>query len=106
MINGCYAKQGTLRVVDSASSQCKSGETALSWNTAGPPGPKGDAGPQGPTGNQGPQGQQGPTGPTGAIGLQGQQGPQGPEGPAYHPGYEVAWGWGVPLPALERPSTA
>jgi hypothetical protein len=75
VIKGCYAKKdGTLRVIDAASSQCKPTESALSWNQKGP---KGDPGPQGPRGYDG---QTGPTGPAGADGLPGQEGPQGDTG--------------------------
>ena len=71
VISGCYAKRdGALRVID-ASTSCKSGESALNWNQAGP---------QGPQGQQGQQGAQGP---------QGQTGPQGPQGPAGVSGYEL-----------------
>jgi hypothetical protein len=52
VITGCYTTTGTLkgslRVIDAQAGQtCKSGETRLTWNQAGPIGP---AGPQGPTG--------------------------------------------------------
>jgi hypothetical protein len=44
-IHGCYVKSGgTLRVIDDAVTPCKSGETSLNWNTAGPPGPPGLSG--------------------------------------------------------------
>jgi hypothetical protein len=56
VVSACYAKAGDLRVIDAeAGAQCKSGETALSWNQQGP---KGDPGPQGPTG---PKGDRGPS---------------------------------------------
>ena len=46
-ISGCYAKKdGSLRVID-ATTQCRSGENALTWNQTGPQGPKGDAGAEG-----------------------------------------------------------
>ena len=87
-ISGCYAKKdGSLRVIDSTA-QCKSGETALSWNQAGPQGLKGDPGPQGPKGDPGPQGQPGPKGDTGPVGAAGPRGPQGPAGSFTAPGYE------------------
>jgi hypothetical protein len=92
VITGCYAKAtGTLRVIDTSSAQCKAGESALTWNQAGPQGPKGDAGPQGPKGDTGPQGPQGPKGDVGPLGLQGPPGPQGPQGPISSPGYVEAF---------------
>jgi len=75
VIYGCYTKStGTIRIIDRSVTNCKTGETSISWNQAGV---------QGPTGSQGPQGAQGPQGPqgdTGAAGSQGSQGPQGPQG--------------------------
>jgi hypothetical protein len=77
LVSGCYSKKdGTLRVIDSSTGQCKIGEAALNWNQTGPQGPKGDAGPAGPQGTQGPQGAQGPQGGNGPTG------PQGPPGPS------------------------
>jgi len=38
---GCYAKSGSLRLVDPPATQCKAGEVAVSWNIAGQPGPPG-----------------------------------------------------------------
>ena len=65
VITACYSNGGGgLRVVDTeAGASCRNGETALSWNQAGPLGP------------------QGPIGPTGAVGPAGPAGPQGPQGP-------------------------
>jgi hypothetical protein len=90
VIHACYATQnGQLRVVDNQ--KCRSDESALNWNAAGPQGPAGPAGPagaQGPAGPAGPAGAQGPAGPAGPAGAQGpagpagQQGPPGPQGPA------------------------
>ena len=104
VINGCYAKNGELRVIDTdAGEKCKKNEAEISWNqgakgdtgATGPQGPKGDTGatgatgPQGPkgdtgatgaTGPQGPQGLKGDTGATGATGATGPQGPQGLKG--------------------------
>src|SRR2546423_12161719 len=66
VIRGCYAKKdGPLRVIDAAASQCKPSESALSWNQRGQ---KGARGPQGPGGYDG---QTGPPGPAGADGLPG-----------------------------------
>jgi hypothetical protein len=65
VIRGCYAKSGgTLRVIDASVTDCKAGETALSWSQQGQPGPKGDPGqPGGP----GPQGEQGEPGVAGGL---------------------------------------
>ncbi len=39
VISGCYSNgSGTLRVIDTSSSQCTSKETAISWNQQGVPG--------------------------------------------------------------------
>jgi Collagen triple helix repeat (20 copies) len=77
-IYACVLRDGTLRIVADAS-QCKKGETLLTWNIMGPQGP---AGPTGAIGPAGPQGPEGPQGPAGAIGPAGPQGPDGPQGPA------------------------
>jgi Collagen triple helix repeat (20 copies) len=74
VIDACYTKSGTLRVVDPAVSTCGKYETPLAWNVQGPRGEAGPQGPQGPTGEIGPQGPQGPQGPMGETG------PQGPSG--------------------------
>ena len=51
VIHGCYKNgSGDLRVVDLATSSCKSNETSLLWNQAGA------LGPQGPQGRQRPRG--------------------------------------------------
>jgi hypothetical protein len=73
IIEACMKSNGEIRIVDAAGN-CKSNETALSWNVIGP------VGPQGPQGDPGPQGPEGPTGPTGP------QGPPGPTGPQGAPG--------------------
>ena len=79
VINACYTKSGgTLHVIDRSVTNCKSGETALSWDAQGTPGPQG---PVGETGATGPAGPQGATGAQGATGPQGSTGPQGPAGP-------------------------
>jgi hypothetical protein len=72
-IHACYQKPGLLtnpgavRVIDKEAGQnCRSNETALQWNQAGP---KGD---------QGPTGAFGPPGPKGEPGAVGQTGPAGP----------------------------
>jgi len=57
VIYGCYSNSnGTLRVIDNSTTQCKSNETALNFNQTGP---------------QGPRGLQGETGATGATGAPG-----------------------------------
>ena len=66
-IEGCYQKtNGSFRVVD-ATTECRSTETRLSWNSEGPAGPAGAQGPAGPAGEQGPEGPQGEPGPPGGI---------------------------------------
>lgn len=81
VIHGCYTKSGgSLRVIDDSVTNCKSGETSLDWNVAGPTGatgPAGSAGPAGPTGPAGPQGATGPAGPQGATGPAGPPGTSG-----------------------------
>lgn len=47
--HGCVNKAGRLRVIDPATTACKTGkqpETAIAWNQQGPPGPQGDPGPR------------------------------------------------------------
>lgn len=78
VITGCYAQNGTLRVVDPSTAACKGNETTIQWNQTGPVGP---AGPQGPMGSRGPEGLQGLQGPQGPSGTDGQIGPIGPTGP-------------------------
>lgn len=82
VIDACYSKSGgTLRVIDSSVTKCKSGETSLAWNVQGPKGEQGETGPMGPAGPMGPQGIQGIPGPDGPQGLPGPAGPIGPAGP-------------------------
>lgn len=51
VIHGCYMNStGRLKVIDSASQTCGTGETALNWNQTGPQGAVGPAGPTGPAG--------------------------------------------------------
>jgi hypothetical protein len=52
VIQGCYKKSGgTLRVIDTETTQCDPrNETSLTWNQSGPQGPEGPQGPQGPAG--------------------------------------------------------
>ena len=78
VIHACYSRSGgSLRIIDNSVTNCKQGETSLSWNVAGAPGP---VGPAGPTGPPGPAGADGADGAPGATGPQGPQGPQGPAG--------------------------
>jgi hypothetical protein len=80
-ITACYTKStGGIRLIDPASTTCKSGETTLTWNQQGNTGPQGPVGPQGATGPAGPQGAAGATGPQGPVGPAGPQGQQGPAG--------------------------
>src|SRR3989442_7513098 len=63
VIHSCYTKStGTIRIIDATVTNCKSGETALTWNNTGPAGP---VGLQGPAGLQGPKGDTGGAGATG-----------------------------------------
>jgi hypothetical protein len=63
VINGCYKSQnGQLRLIDPATDNCLSSETAISWGqtgTQGPKGDKGDPGPEGPAGRRGLPGRRG-----------------------------------------------
>lgn len=78
VIDGCYVNRtGQLRVIDSATEQCRSQETALSWQQQGPQGP---AGPQGPPGPQGLRGEQGASGADGKDGVDGRDGIDGKDG--------------------------
>ena len=62
-IHACYQKEnGALRVVDSATTSCRTQEVPLSWSQAGSPGPAGPQGLPGPPGPAGPEGPQGPAG--------------------------------------------
>src|SRR5688500_11400581 len=69
VITACYNDtNGGLRVSEE---ECRTSETALSWNQVGPVGPQGADGPQGPAGPTGATGAQGPAGPPGPVGPQG-----------------------------------
>lgn len=62
-VTACYSKStSTLRVIDTSVTNCKAGETSLSWSVVPQPGPMGPQGPQGIAGPQGPVGPQGPAG--------------------------------------------
>ncbi len=78
VIFGCYSNSnGTLRVIDNSTTQCKSNETALNFNQTGPQGPQGLQGPQGATGATGAAGPQGPAGLEGREGAPGTAGANG-----------------------------
>jgi hypothetical protein len=54
VIHGCYkTSDGKLRVIDSASESCVSGETALNWSQTGPAGATGATGAAGANGVSG-----------------------------------------------------
>jgi len=105
VINACYARDGSIRLIDTDAGQsCRRRETLLSWNQRGPQGLQGIQGPRGAQGTQGAQGAQGPgglqgiqgpkgdpgapgaAGAAGAAGIQGVQGVQGPKGDKGDPG--------------------
>jgi hypothetical protein len=74
VINGCYDRNGTLRVISAGpgpGGSCKRAETALDWNQSGPTGARGATGSTGPNGASGATGATGSTGPTGATGPSG-----------------------------------
>jgi len=92
-ISTCFTKStGSIRVIDASVTNCKAGETSLTWNQQGNTGPQG---PTVPTGPQGAAGAQGPQGATGATGATGAQGPQGATGPQGAPGNGVVHGYSV-----------
>jgi len=69
VIHSCVATDGTLRLVNDATS-CRRNETHVAWSQTGPQGlqgPQGIQGIQGPRGLQGPQGLQGPSGPISGL---------------------------------------
>jgi hypothetical protein len=70
VIHGCYQKnQGTLRVIDTGTTQtCSSSEAPLTWSQTGP---QGEQGIQGQQGIQGPKGDTGPTGPSDVYSVDG-----------------------------------
>jgi hypothetical protein len=80
---GCLkTSNGTLYDVNSEGPvECKTKDTAISWNQDGPQGLQGPAGPQGEQGIPGENGGTGATGATGPQGPQGEPGPMGPAGP-------------------------
>ena len=90
VINACYARDGSMRLIDTDLGQsCRRRETLLSWNQRGPQGPQGI---QGPRGTQGPQGAQGTQGPRGLPGIQGPKGDKGDAGAPGTPGAAGAQG--------------
>ena len=75
LIYGCYSKtNGTLRLIVSSASRCRSDEGAVQWSRTGP---AVQVGPVGPVGPAGPIGEAGPAGPMGPVGLVGPAGPIG-----------------------------
>lgn len=82
-LNPLFAQDGSIYGVSTnGPTQCRSGDTAISWSQTGPIGQPGIPGPSGPSGATGPQGVQGDSGPTGPQGEQGDAGPSGPSGPS------------------------
>lgn len=81
-ITVCVKKSGLAYVIgqDYKRTDCKKGDSLLSWNSEGIQGPKGDKGDQGDVGPMGPQGLKGDTGEQGPIGVTGPQGETGPKG--------------------------
>ncbi|MDX2052810.1 MAG: type VI secretion system tube protein TssD [Polyangiaceae bacterium] len=106
-IQGCYDRQGRLRVLTGPNDACERNEQAISWNKQGPegaqglPGIQGPAGPVGPAGADGAPGRDGRDGLQGAIGPMGAIGPVGPQGPAGPPG-SSGGGGGQPAPAAHE----
>src|SRR5690349_17616196 len=81
VISACYNKaSGALRIIDAATTACRGGEVALSWNQQGAAGPQGAIGLTGPAGPEGPAGPAGPEGPAGVPGPAGPTGPAGADG--------------------------
>ena len=110
VINGCYSNgSGTLRVIDTSSTQCTSKETALSWNQQGVPGTPGAPGTPRAPGPTGPQGSPG-VGDVTAMGTGaflkciGQQGAF--EGPVTTKGYEKSVEVDVAAHAIVSPRDA
>ncbi len=65
--HACMKKNGTIRIIDPASQQCKpSAEVEITFNREGPKGDQGDPGPQGPAGPPGQDGEDGEDGKDGA----------------------------------------
>lgn len=82
VVHACYSRPtGLVRIVDPGT-PCRIGETAISWNQAGPAGSPGVAGPSGPSGPPGAAGQPGSPGASGAPGSPGPAGSPGPSGAA------------------------
>jgi Collagen triple helix repeat (20 copies) len=92
---------GQVRIVG-ADESCKTNETPLTWNQAGP---AGAAGPAGPAGSTGADGAQGPTGPRGPAGPQGPQGPAGAQGPAGPGGATTYTGTGTGTHVIAQRAT-
>lgn len=97
VVTACYSKSnGSIRVIDAATTTCKPNETTLSWGTVGQQGPTGPTGPAGPAGAPGAPGAPGVAGPAGPAGPTGLTGPAGPAGPAGADGLP-----GEPGPAVD-----
>jgi type VI secretion system secreted protein Hcp len=95
VINGCYDKQGRLRIINPATESCDfKNETPISWNQQGPQGPVGPVGANGADGAPGAPGAPGEPGPQGEQGPAGPAGPQGPAGPTGAPGQDGTPGGG------------
>jgi len=77
-IRACVNPAGQLRII-SAADACRSQETPLTWNAAGPAGPQGPAGPPGATGTIGATGPAGADAPGVTAGSD--RGPMAPNGP-------------------------
>ena len=86
VINTCYTRSGSFRVIDTGDGQtCRHWERPLSWNQSGGGGGSGQAGPAGPAGpagSVGPAGAPGAKGATGAAGAAGAPGAKGDPGAA------------------------
>jgi hypothetical protein len=72
--------KGSIRIVDDNQTDCRWGETPISWNVQGPAGETGPQGEKGDKGDTGPQGEKGDTGETGPQGEKGDTGDTGPQG--------------------------
>ena len=79
VINTCYTRSGSFRVIDTGDGQkCRRWEKPLSWNKSGGGNGSGQPGPAGPVGPAGPAGAPGAKGDPGVKGDTGDTGPAGP----------------------------
>ncbi len=86
VINTCYTRGGSFRVIDTGDGQtCRHWERSLSWNQSGGGNGSGQPGPPGPAGPVGPAGAPGAKGDPGVKGDPGAAGATGPAGPATLP---------------------